>query len=116
MTYTDDAKFRVRTFDSNQRSDDEIKRSELDVNQAIGLDETSMPVDSFHDPQIVCEFIDGPEQLFVTLIQNSTKNHYHFIYDTASNQLKGQAILRSRRKARPTPEAATRAAGRDQPP
>lgn len=80
LTYFNDGNFRIRTFGKENRTDEEIKANEFDVNKALDIDSHMMPNKGFPDPFIVSSFIDD-KRLFVALFHNHTLTHYHFIYD-----------------------------------
>jgi len=44
LMYIDDGKFRMRVFEKTQRSEDEIKRTEVDINALIGINNYTMPI------------------------------------------------------------------------
>lgn len=44
IVYIDDGKFRLRVFDKSQRTEEEIKRTEVDINALIGINDYTMPI------------------------------------------------------------------------
>jgi hypothetical protein len=91
ITYMDDGKFRIRTFQNKTRNESEIKRNEFDINKALGLDDFTMPISGFPDPFVVCCFIDE-NRLFISLFHNKTLMHYHFIYDDSKRSIEGEVV------------------------
>jgi hypothetical protein len=69
LAYLDDGKFRIRTFKKENRTKEEIEANEFKINEAIGLDDYTMPNNGFADPYIICCFI-GESRLFVALFHN----------------------------------------------
>ena len=89
ITYIDDGKFRLRTFKKENRTDEEIEANEFKINEAIGLDDHTMPNNGFSDPYIVCCFI-GSDRLFVALFHNKNLQHKHFIFDMKKKEIIGK--------------------------
>lgn len=44
LVYIDDGKFRMRVFGKEQRSEEEIKRTEIDINTLLGINNYTMPI------------------------------------------------------------------------
>ena len=78
--YNNDGNFRVRTFGVVNRTEDEIKANELDVNALVGIDNWTMAIQGFPDPYINLVFVTD-DIVFVCLFHNYTCTHYHFNYD-----------------------------------
>ena len=88
IAYCDDGKFFVRTFGKDSRTEDEIKKNELDVNKLLGINDYTMCNQSFPDPFITCCFV-GTDRLFVNLFHNYDLKHYHFLYDLKTQKIIG---------------------------
>ena len=58
VVYSDDGKFRLRTFSTTERSDEEIQDNELKINEMFGINDYTMTNDDFPDPFINCCFIN----------------------------------------------------------
>ena len=89
ITYFDDGKWRLRVFGKESRSEEEIARDELDINELIGLDDWTMAIEIFPEPYIACTFIDD-DRIFVNLFYNPTLTHYHFIYNVTEKVMIGK--------------------------
>jgi len=59
----------------------DIEDEEFIVNKYLGIDESVNPNQEYHHPFITVVFIDS-DKLYVCLFHNTTKTHYHFIYDS----------------------------------
>ena len=44
FVYIDDGNFKMRYFDKKQRTNDEIARTEVDINKLIGINNFTMPI------------------------------------------------------------------------
>ena len=86
--YIDDGKFRLRVFEKETRDLETIQKEEFDINQAIGINDYTMPIQGFADPFCTCSFIDD-DRIFVQLFYNHDLTHYHFIYDHSKRQIEG---------------------------
>jgi hypothetical protein len=81
ICFFDNGLFRVRTFDKNQRTEEESLAETLDVNEVLdNMDDYTMPIDGFSDPYITCCFIND-DLLFVNLFHSATLMHHHFLYN-----------------------------------
>ena len=80
LVYYDHGKFRRRTFGLDSRSEDEIKRNEVEFNSIIGIEDNTMAITGFPDPFINCCFIHD-EKLYIALMNTETCIHYHFFWD-----------------------------------
>jgi hypothetical protein len=89
--YLNDGKFKLRTFEKSQRTEDEITNNELDINGLLDIDDWTMAIDGFSDPYIVCCFISDT-LLFVALYHNYSGKHYHFIWDVEAKAMKGPSV------------------------
>ena len=81
IAYLDDGLFKLRTFDKNERSDEEAIAATLDINDILGIDLSTMPVDGFPDPYITCCFIND-DLIFINLFHNYTLTHHHFLFNS----------------------------------
>lgn len=100
VPYFNNGVFKVRVFEIPEfetmdiktqikRSPEEIAKRELNINEALGLDDHTMPIDNFPDPFINCCFIDGKEHkdgtpvkyIFVNLFYSKDQHHHHFLFD-----------------------------------
>jgi hypothetical protein len=91
VPYFNNGNFYIRLFKVNeggpiQRTPEEIKENELDINETLGLDNHTMPIDNFPDPFISCCFIDD-ELVFVNLFHTATLTHHHFFYDLTTKEI-----------------------------
>ena len=77
--YLDDGHFFCRLFGEMNRTAEEIKDNELDINEALGLNNHTMPINNFPDPFIDCCFIND-DLLFINLFHNKLVEHHHFFY------------------------------------
>ena len=91
FVYIDDGNFKMRYFDKKQRTNDEIARTEVDINKLIGINNFTMPIQGFADPFIVCTFITD-DLIFIALFYNATLTHYHFIYDCSKRKIHGKVF------------------------
>jgi hypothetical protein len=88
VAYSDDGKFRLRTFGRQSRTPQEIEDNEVKINEILGMDNYTMTNDDFSDPFITCCWID-PHRLFVNLFHSYTCTHHHFIWDDSLKKLIG---------------------------
>jgi hypothetical protein len=86
IAYLDDGRFRLRTFGEVDRTREEIRREELDINAELGLGNDTMPINNFPDPFIATCFVTD-DLLFVNLFHNADLTHHHFFYSRASRAL-----------------------------
>ena len=80
IAYMDDGNFYIRTFGTETRSEEEIAADEFFVNEAIGINDYTMPIDNFPDPFINICFINN-DTLFCVLYHAYDMCHHHFFYD-----------------------------------
>lgn len=78
--YLDDGKFRLRVFGTEKRDANQIRLSEVKINEMFGLNDYTMPNEAFSDPFITCCFIKE-DQIFVNFYHSHSMTHYHFIWD-----------------------------------
>ena len=83
----DDGVFKIRTFGEKTRSIEEIEMEELNINEAIGINDYTMPITNFPDPYITCVFVTD-EIIFVNLFHNKDLCHHHFFYDRVNRQVR----------------------------
>ena len=93
VAYMDDGLFRLRTFGFESRSQDEINREELKINELIGINDYSMSITDFPDPFITVCFISDT-RLFIDLFYTFTLTHYHMIYDFTTRELIGNYVTK----------------------
>jgi hypothetical protein len=86
VVFNDDGVFKLRTFGRDTRSEEEIKDSEINLNELIGIDDKTMAVSNFPDPFITCCFVNETT-LFINLFYNFDCTHYHFYYDFETSQI-----------------------------
>lgn len=86
IAYMNDGMFKIRTFGAESRTKEAIEEEEFDVNEALGLDDYTMPIDNFPDPFITCCFVTD-ETLFVNLFHSKTLTHHHFFYHLQSREV-----------------------------
>ena len=84
VPYFNNGVFKIRMFEIPEfetmdiktqikRTDAEIEKRELNINEALGLDDHTMPIDNFPDPFINCCFIDGKKH------EDGSKVKYVFV-------------------------------------
>lgn len=71
LVYFNDGVFYLRTFERTERSDEEIKVNEFEINKFLEIDNYTMVYPGFPDPSITCTFISD-DKLFVNLYHNPT--------------------------------------------
>lgn len=86
IAYLDDGKFYIRTFGTTTRTQEEIEEEEFYVNEAIDINDFTMPVNDFPDPFITCTFIND-SILFINLFHSHSLTHHHFFYNRNSKEL-----------------------------
>lgn len=79
VVFNDDGVFKLRTFGRKTRTPEEIKDSEVNLNDLIGIDDKTMAVSNFPDPFITCCFVSD-NILFINLFYNYECIHYHFFF------------------------------------
>ena len=91
--------FKLRTFGTRTRTEEEIKENEFNINEALGLDNHTMPIDNFPDPFIACVFVDD-NILFINLFHNASTTHHHFFFhiDTQKIEQHTTVIMDCNRK------------------
>lgn len=87
VAYLDDGLFKVRTFGEVTRSTEEIEREELNINEALGINDFTMPINNFPDPFITCCFVTD-DIIFVNLFHNKDLCHHHFFYDRVNRKIR----------------------------
>lgn len=80
LAYIDDGNFKLRVFGKEPRTQEEIDKTQLNINEKIGINNFTMPISNFPEPFITCTFIND-DLLFVNLFYNHTQVHYHFLYN-----------------------------------
>jgi len=85
----------VRIFDRSKkiRTDDEIAKSEIDINKVLGIDDWTMVIDGFADPFVNTCFITD-DKIYICVFHNGHEEmkHYHFIWDTKASQICGKPV------------------------
>ena len=69
LSYIDDGVFKIRTFGKVNRSEEEIAKSEININEVLGINNFTLPISNFPEPYINCCFISN-EMLFVNFFYN----------------------------------------------
>jgi hypothetical protein len=80
VCYNDDGVFRLRTFGRDTRTQEEIDKTDINLNDLLGIDDWTMAVTNFPDPFITCCFL-GNDLLFVALFYTYKCQHFHFFYN-----------------------------------
>ena len=80
LTYFDDGVFYLRVFGKKERTEQEVKENDVELNSLLGLDNYTMCNADFPDPYVTCCFVTDT-RIFVALFYNYTLTHYHFIWD-----------------------------------
>ena len=93
LCFFDNGKFRFRTFIRNdngpiERTALEIKKSEIDVNKILGINDHTMPIQNFPDPYMCACFIND-DLLYVDIHYNPTMTHYHFLWEISKGKVRG---------------------------
>jgi hypothetical protein len=81
----------LRNFAKEKRSDEEIADNEVNINELIGIDASTMPCEDLPDPFICCCFV-GDTKIFVALFHGYTQTHYHFIWDLSTRTIIGDTL------------------------
>jgi len=90
IAYNDDGVFFLRTFEKKTRTTADIFKDEVNINKLLNINNYTMCNNSFPDPFITCCFVDN-DTVFVNLFHNYDMIHYHFIYDTKTKKIVGNA-------------------------
>lgn len=86
--YMNDGVFFLRTFGKGKRTPEEIAENEVNINDMLGIDASTMPCQDLSDPFITCCWV-GMTKVFVSLFHSGSLTHFHFIYDTITKSLIG---------------------------
>lgn len=86
VVYNDDGVFYLRTFYKETRTDDDIKKDELNINELLNLNNHTMCNQTFPDPFITCTFIND-DLIFINLFLNADCKHVHFFYDLKNRKI-----------------------------
>ena len=89
--YMDDGKFRIRTFGLQNRSQEEIDREELKINEMFNIDDFSLAIEDFQNPFITCCFISD-SVLFVNFFYTFKQIHYHFKWNFEKHEVEGPLV------------------------
>ena len=87
--YFDDGRFKLRTFDRTERTEEEIAKNEVCFNEILKIDNHTMPVSNFPDPFMTACFIND-NLLFVQFFYAPTLTHYHLFWDIKAHAIKGE--------------------------
>lgn len=100
IVYMDDGVFKIRTFCSKQRTEEEIIQNEVNLNELLGLNNFTMPIQNFPDPFITCCFTKDDNLLFINLFHNYSLTHIHFFFNVEKRQVMGltKVVLDSNNK------------------
>lgn len=79
--YYDNGHFFLRMFGTQSRSQEEIDKSEFNINEALQINNYTAPISGFCDPYITAAFVND-RKVFVNLFHNHQLLHYHFFYDS----------------------------------
>ena len=71
---------------------EEITAGELNINEQLGLDDFTMPIDNFPDPFITCCFINN-DLIYVNLYHTSTTTHHCFVYNHVTREISGHQAI-----------------------
>jgi hypothetical protein len=80
LTYIDDGLFKLKVFDSSK------VRKEFEINEAIGIDNSTVSLICVREPMINCCYVDN-DTIFVTLFHNQTAMNWHFLYKISENSI-----------------------------
>lgn len=89
VVFLDDGLFKMRTFQKNTRTKQEIAANEVNFNKVLGINDYTMANTDFPDPFITCCFIDD-DRIFVNLFHNYSLTHYHFIWNCKTRKVTGK--------------------------
>ena len=73
LAYIDQGVFRLQTFNAEKII------ANLNINEAIGIDDSTVPLNGMLEPPITCCFINSDE-LFVSLFHKMTYTNWHLLY------------------------------------
>lgn len=86
ISYMNNGVFKLRTFGQKCRNDAQIERNDFNINEALGLNNFTMPINNFPDPFITCTWIHD-DLIFVNLYHNHSITHYHFFFHVSSRKI-----------------------------
>ena len=86
--YFNDGVFFLRTFGKEKRTEEEIAANELNINELLNLEASTMPCQDLADPFITCCWV-GMDKVYVALFHGGTMTHYHFMWDVNERKLIG---------------------------
>lgn len=86
--YFDDGIFKMRTFGKTTRSEEEIKKNEVNFNKLFGINDYTMANGDFQDPFITCTWV-GDDKIYVNFFHNHSKTHYHFLWHVRDRRVIG---------------------------
>ena len=88
VCYFDDGIFKMRTFGKTTRTEEEIKKNEVNFNKLLGINDYTMANGDFQDPFITCTWV-GDDKIYVNFFHNHTKTHYHFLWHVRERRVIG---------------------------
>lgn len=89
--YSDDGNFRVRVFTQQERTEEEEKAEEIDINQLLGINNWNMCNYLLPDPNISVCFVNN-EVVFVAVFYNYDLRHFHFFLDVKNKCVIGSVV------------------------
>lgn len=91
--YSDDGKFYIRVFGKIKRSEAQIKKEEISLNDLLDINNFTMCHNVFPDPFITCCFVDS-DTLFVGLFYNFDQTHIHFYLNIKEKKIVDDKVVR----------------------
>ena len=89
VVFNDDGVFKLRTFGRDTRTEEQIKESEVNINELLNIDDKTMAVSNFPDPFINCCFV-AEKVLFIALFYSYECTHYHFYFNFETKEIVGE--------------------------
>ena len=86
LPYFDSGVFLVLIFNKFDRLAD------INVNELLGFDNSSLPMNGILDPMITACFI-SPNQVFISFIHRIKQQHVYFVYDFIKEKVQGQPYI-----------------------
>ena len=88
--YNDDGVWFLRTFGKVTRTEKEINKNEMNINEMLDLDDYTMCNEMFPDPFGTCCWVDE-DQIFLTVFHNYSRTHYHMMINIRQRCIAGEA-------------------------
>ena len=85
LPYLDNGTFRLLVFNSEQEF------INVNINEMLDIDNSTVPVNGIHDPIINACFIDD-SLIFVNLFHKTTTTNWHFIYNFREDKIIGNPV------------------------